>query len=187
MLVIDEYLAVDVTLGDWPAGLPDDEALLLPASWHFRLLQRIHQSSGGQLTTSLARLPDTDRQALRNPNPEVLQILDPRPLLDETARIGASYTTGGLLVCETLAAGWSTAASCGSGPAATSAVASPRSPTTSTSPSTPPNPPADIGPAPPRPSPRSQRADPTTSPEPTPARRSVPPVVPNETPPQCST
>lgn len=105
MLVIDEYLAVDVTLGDWPAGLPDDEALLLPASWHFRLLQRIHQSSGGQLTTSLARLPDTDRQALRNPNPEVLQILDPRPLLDETARIGASYTTGGLLVCETLAAG----------------------------------------------------------------------------------
>lgn len=29
--MIDEYLAVDVSLGDWPAGLPDDETLLLPA------------------------------------------------------------------------------------------------------------------------------------------------------------
>lgn len=27
----DEYLAVDVTVGDWPAGVPDDETLLLPA------------------------------------------------------------------------------------------------------------------------------------------------------------
>lgn len=105
MLVIDEYLAVDVTLGDWPAGLPDDGTLRLPASRHFRLLQRIHQPSGGQLTSSLARLGEADRQALRNPHPEVLQILDPRPLLDEAARIGARYRTGGLLVCETLAAG----------------------------------------------------------------------------------
>ena len=105
MLVIDEYLAVDVTLGDWPAGLPDDEALWLPASRHFRLLQRVHQPSGGQLTTSLTRLPEADRHALRNPHPEVLQILDPRPLLDEAARIGARYSTGGLLVCESLAAG----------------------------------------------------------------------------------
>lgn len=103
--MIDEYLAVDVSLGDWPAGLPDDETLLLPASRHFRLLQRIHQPSGGQLTASLARLPDADRQALRNPHPEVLQILDPRPLLDEAAGIGGRYATGGLLVCETLAAG----------------------------------------------------------------------------------
>lgn len=103
--MIDEYLAVDVALGDWPTGLPDDEALLLPASRHFRLLQRIHQPSGGQLTATLSRLGDTDRQALRNPHPEVLQILDPRPLLDEAARIGARYHTGGLLICETLAAG----------------------------------------------------------------------------------
>lgn len=42
---------------------------------------------------------------LRNPHPEVLQILDPRPLLDEAAQIGARYATGGLLICETLAAG----------------------------------------------------------------------------------
>lgn len=105
MLVIDEYLAVDVMLGDWPTGLPDDDILALPASRHFRLLQRIHQPSGGQLTALLDRLPEPDRQALRHPHPEVLQILDSRPLLDEAASIGARYRTGGLLMVETLAAG----------------------------------------------------------------------------------
>ncbi len=105
MLVIDEYLAVDVTLGDWPAGMPDDDLIALPASRHFRLLQRIHQPGGGQLTGILDRLPEPDRQALRHPHPEVLQILDPRPLLDGAAAIGARYRTGGLLIVETLAAG----------------------------------------------------------------------------------
>lgn len=105
MLVIDEYLAVDVLLGDWPAGLPDDDSLLLPASRHFRLLQRIHQPTGGQLTSALARLPEPDREAMRHPHPEVLQIIDPRPLLDEAASIGARYATGGLLTLEALAAG----------------------------------------------------------------------------------
>lgn len=103
--MIDEYLAVDVMLGDWPAGLPDDDAIALPAARHFRLLQRIHQPGTGQLTGILHRLPDTDRQAIRHPHPEVLQVLDPRPLLDEAAAIGARYRTGGLLLVETLAAG----------------------------------------------------------------------------------
>lgn len=105
MLVIDEYLTVDVALGDWPAGLPDDDMLLLPASRHVRLLQRIHQPGTGQLTSLLDRLPAPDRQAMRHPHPEVLQVLDPRPLLDEAAAIGAHYRTGGLLIVETLAAG----------------------------------------------------------------------------------
>ena len=104
MLVIDEYLAVDVVLGDWPAGLPDDD-LLLTASRHFRLLQRIHNPGTGQLTGILDRLSPTGGDSLRHPHPEVLQILDPRPLLDEAASIGARYRTGGLLIVETLAAG----------------------------------------------------------------------------------
>jgi len=103
-LVIDEYLAVHVVLGDWPAGLPDDD-LALPAARHFRLLQRIHQPGGGQLTATLKRLSPTGRQAMRYPHPEVLQVLDPRPLLDEAASIGDRYRTGGLLIFETLAAG----------------------------------------------------------------------------------
>jgi hypothetical protein len=103
-LVIDEYLAVDVVLGDWPAGLPDDD-LALTASRHFRLLQRIHNPGTGQLTGILDRLSPAGREAVRYPHPEVLQILDPRPLLDEAASIGARYGTGGLLIVETLAAG----------------------------------------------------------------------------------
>lgn len=38
-------------------------------------------------------------------HPEVLQVLDPRPLLDEAAEIAARYSAGGLLMAETLAAG----------------------------------------------------------------------------------
>ncbi len=104
MLVIDEYLAVDVVRGDWPSGLPDDE-LALPASRHFRLLQRIHNPAGGQLSAILDRLSPAGRDSVRHPHPEVLQVLDPRPLLDEAAAIGARFHTGGLLVTETLAAG----------------------------------------------------------------------------------
>lgn len=105
MLVIDEYVAVDVLVGDWPDELPDDESLALPASRHFRLLQRAHQPSGGQLSRVLGQLSPAGRLALRNPHPEVFQVLDSRPLLDVAAQIGARYSTGGLLTCETLAAG----------------------------------------------------------------------------------
>ncbi|MGH9118624.1 MAG: hypothetical protein ACRD0A_12345 [Acidimicrobiales bacterium] len=105
MLVIDEYLAVDVMLADWPEGLPDDDIVGLPASRHFRLLQRVHQPGSGQLSAILDRLSPAGRDSLRHPDPEVLQVLDPRLLLDQAAAIGARYRTGGLLVVETLAAG----------------------------------------------------------------------------------
>jgi hypothetical protein len=101
VLVVDEYLAVDVVRGAWPEGLPDDEVLGLTASRHYRLLQRIHDPGSGQLSTILATLSEAGRETVRNPHPEVLHVLDPRPLLDEAAAIG----TGGMLVTETLAAG----------------------------------------------------------------------------------
>jgi hypothetical protein len=105
MLVIDEYLAVDVVRGAWPEGLPDDDVLGLTANRHYRLLQRVHDPGNGQLSAILARMSEAGRETIRNPHPEVLHILDPRPLLDEAASIGARYRTGGLLVTETLAAG----------------------------------------------------------------------------------
>ena len=104
MLVIDEYLAVRVLAGAWPDEIPADETLGLPAYRHYRLLQRIHQPGTGQLSTALAVLDDNDKTVLRRPHPEVIQILDPRPLLDDAAAIGAAYKSAGLLVCETLAA-----------------------------------------------------------------------------------
>jgi hypothetical protein len=104
MIVIDEYLAVRVLGGNWPNDLPDDE-LALTASRHWRLLQRVHSPSAGQLSRLLAALPGGDLGVVRWPHPEVLQVLDPRPLLDEAASIAARYGGTGLLVAETLAAG----------------------------------------------------------------------------------
>ena len=104
MLVIDEYLAVRILGGDWPAGLPDDD-MGLPATRHWRLLQRVHAPGDGQLSQLLAALPGGDLGVVRYPHPELLQILDPRPLLDEAAAIAARYGAGGLLIAETLAAG----------------------------------------------------------------------------------
>lgn len=100
--MIDEYLAVRVLVGARPAELDEDEPLALPAYRHYRLLQRIHRPGAGQVSAVLA---ESDQQAIRRPHPEVLQILDPRPLLDEAAAIGARYRSAGLLVGETLAAG----------------------------------------------------------------------------------
>jgi hypothetical protein len=84
MIVIDEYLAVRVLLGHWPDQLPTDE-LGLPMTRHWRLLQAVHAPRGGQLSRALGLLPEPDRDAVRHPHPEVLQVLDPRPLLDDAA------------------------------------------------------------------------------------------------------
>lgn len=104
MLVVDEYLAVRVLGGAWPDGLPDED-LALPASRHWRLLMRVHAPGAGQLSQLLAALPGDDLDVVRYPHPDVLQILDPRPLLDSAASIAARYSAGGLLIAETLAAG----------------------------------------------------------------------------------
>ncbi|HUW03245.1 MAG TPA: hypothetical protein VMW08_12895 [Acidimicrobiales bacterium] len=104
-------------VGAPPAEFDPDERLALPADRHYRLLQRIHAPGSGQLSALLA---DSDLNAIGRPHPEVFEVLDPRPLLDEAAAIGAAYRSAGLLVGETLAAGWSTAVASISGPTATS-------------------------------------------------------------------
>jgi hypothetical protein len=103
VIIIDEYVAVRVVLGRWPAAMPDDE-LGLPTLGHWRLLQVLHNPRGGQLTRILSPLPEPDRAALRWPDPEVLRVLDPRPLLDDAARLAARFG-GGLRNAEILAAG----------------------------------------------------------------------------------
>jgi len=102
--VVDEYIAVRVLRGRWPVELPDDEDLGLPASAHWRLLQALHGDRGGQLSALFAGASPAVINAIRWPHPEVLQILDPRPLLDRAAMLANRYG-GGLLIGETLAAG----------------------------------------------------------------------------------
>jgi len=105
VIVIDEYLAVRVAGGDWPDGHVDSEDLVLPMSRHWRLLQPVHAPRGGNISQIMGTFhPDDALTALRVPHPEVLQILDPRPLLGEAAQLGLKCG-GGWLIDETLAAG----------------------------------------------------------------------------------
>jgi hypothetical protein len=104
VIVIDEYLAISVVGGDWPEGLPGSEGLLLPPIRHWRLLQRLRSPGTGQISRALSLLSPAGRDGIRFPHPEVLQILDSRPLLDEAAQLAARHG-GGWLVAETLAAG----------------------------------------------------------------------------------
>ncbi|MHB1536105.1 MAG: hypothetical protein ACYC1D_16140 [Acidimicrobiales bacterium] len=74
--MIDEYLTVDVLRGHWPDGLPDDE-LGLPATHHYRLLQRVHQPGTGRLSQILAGLSAAGREAIRGPDPDVVESSTP--------------------------------------------------------------------------------------------------------------
>lgn len=104
MIVVDEYLAVWSLLGVLPPEVPD-ERVLLPLSAHWRLLQRLHGPAGGQLSQALARLPAADREVLRAPDPSVLEVLDPRPRLDQAAQLAARYGGTGWHIAETVVAG----------------------------------------------------------------------------------
>jgi hypothetical protein len=103
LIVVDEYLAIRALVGDLPAGVPDD-FLGIPVSSHWRLLQRLHSRGDGQLSQLLAKLPENDREAIRSPHPHVLEILDPRPYLDEAARISARFGGTGWLIAEAVTA-----------------------------------------------------------------------------------
>jgi hypothetical protein len=104
LIVVDEYLALRSLVGALPPEFPD-EPLALPTSAHWRLLQRIHAPGDGQLSRALRDLSPAALAVLRRPTPAVLEILDPRPLLDLAAAVSASYGGTGWLVAETLVAG----------------------------------------------------------------------------------
>lgn len=53
----------------------------------------------------LRALSPADLGVLREPVPAVLEVLDPRPLLDQAAAVAAAYGNTGWHVAETLVAG----------------------------------------------------------------------------------
>lgn len=104
MIVVDEYLAMWSLLGVLSPDVPE-ERMAFPLSAHWGLLQRLHAPAGGRLSQVLSLLPDVDRETLRAPDPAVLEVLDPRPRLDEAARLAARYGNTGWHVAETVVAG----------------------------------------------------------------------------------
>ena len=104
MIVVDESRAIRRLLGDVPEDLPD-EPLAITTAAQWRILQRIHAPSDGQLSRALGALSPAGRAVFRQPSPFVLDVIDPRPLLDEAAQIAARYGNTGLLISETAAAG----------------------------------------------------------------------------------
>ena len=74
MIVVDEYLAIRSLLGVFPESLPD-EPLAITTSTHWRLLQRIHSPSGGQMSQALSALSPAGRAVLRQPVPAVLDVV----------------------------------------------------------------------------------------------------------------
>jgi hypothetical protein len=108
---------------------------VLPASRHWRLLQRIHGPGAGQLSQRLAALTPAERDTLRFPHPEFLQILDPRPLLDESARLVRGLVAAGSSMRHSLPVS-TTGTLCGLAWSGMWAGSSPTLPKTSASPST---------------------------------------------------
>ena len=102
MLVIDEYLMMRVLAGATPPQLSGETDFAIPAYRHYRRLQRVHAPGGGQLSLLLSA---GDAEAIRHPDPQLVRVLDPRPLLDDAAQIAGRHAASGLLIAETLAAG----------------------------------------------------------------------------------
>jgi hypothetical protein len=103
MRVVDEYLALRVLAGDWPAEIPHD-VLGLTYARHWRLLSAMANPSAGRISRGLAALSGEDRERLRRPHPDLIEVLDPRA----TSLLAADLleTTGptSMLIAETLAA-----------------------------------------------------------------------------------
>lgn len=112
MILVDEYAALPALVDRPPATL-GGESLALTYSRAYRLTRGLLDPGPGRLDvrgrfTRLAEeLTTTDRQllyeALADPDPEVLTIVDPRPLIRTAAAIQNTYPLS-LLQAETLAA-----------------------------------------------------------------------------------
>jgi hypothetical protein len=81
------------------------------SSWQPTIVRRATELSttygpaGCPKTPLIAGAPADVVSAVRWPHPKVLQVLDPRPLLDEAAVLAARFGGTGLLTAEPMAAG----------------------------------------------------------------------------------
>ena len=112
MILVDEYLAIRIISGNPPEGLGSAIAGLT-YSRAYRLTRALSASGPGRLrvrgrfTRLVDGLGELDQRVLHewlgNPNPAVLEIIDPRAFIRTTAALQNTYALS-LLQAETLAA-----------------------------------------------------------------------------------
>lgn len=103
MRVIDEYVALRVLAGDWPAEIPHN-VLGLTYTRHWRLLSAMATPTLGRISRGLAALSGEDRERLRRPHPDLLEVLDPRATSLLAADLLETIGSTSMLIAETLAA-----------------------------------------------------------------------------------
>ena len=103
MRVVDEYVALRVLFGDWPAEIPHDVGGLTYTR-HWRLLSTMANPTGGRISRALAALSSQDRELIRRPHPDLLEVLDPRATSLLAADLLETIGPTSILIAETLAA-----------------------------------------------------------------------------------
>lgn len=103
MRVVDEYVALRVLNGDWPTELPED-VLGLPWTRHWRLLSSLALPGSGRISRRLNEMSEAGRQAIRQPHPDLLKVLDdPRATAHLAADLLALTGPTSMLIIEALA------------------------------------------------------------------------------------
>lgn len=112
MILVDEYAALPALVGRRPPGL-DDGPLAVTYARAYRLTRALLDPGPGRLATRgrFTRLVDAlgraDQQALHerlaDPDPAILSIVDPRPLIRAAGALQNTYAVS-MLQAETLAA-----------------------------------------------------------------------------------
>jgi hypothetical protein len=103
MRIVDEYVALRVLFGDWPAEVPHD-VLGLTYTRHWRLLSTLAAPGGGRISRILASFSAEDRELVRRPHPDLLEVLDPRATSLLAADLLETIGPTSMLIAETLAA-----------------------------------------------------------------------------------
>lgn len=103
MRVVDEYVALRVLAGDWPAEIPLD-VLGLTYARHWRLLSALAVPTVGRISRGLAALSSEDSEHLRRPHPDLLEVVDPRATSLLAADLLETIGPTSMLIAETLAA-----------------------------------------------------------------------------------
>ena len=96
MIICDEYLALAALSENLPFSTTARSVATTPAAWSRVLRSRhrahsTHHITAGRLNALINQLSPDCQAKLTTPSPQLLNILDPRPFLDTSARLTIKY------------------------------------------------------------------------------------------------